>query len=190
MLVAIMVALLGTVTAGLSFVYLPLHGGRGRLLLAILASTLAAAALLYWIVRRLARRRWGRLGIVVSLGALLIAPPISMVTPGRFTYARFGLSVYGLIPVPVFDITIDRQGLLWFREKSHLATADEIAPLLDESVEVLILGTGWHERMRLDDSVRDLKVKTIVLPTPQAFQRYNQLRSEGVRVVLLAHSTC
>jgi hypothetical protein len=114
-----------------------------------------------------------------------------MTYPGRITYSRFGLTVYGAIPVPYLDVTVNRHGFLWFRTKTHEMTLEEVEPLIASDVEVIVIGIGWERLVRVDPAVRGLAGGSVeVLTTPDAFARYNQLRNEGRRVVLLAHTTC
>ncbi|MAG58505.1 MAG: hypothetical protein CMJ83_19630 [Planctomycetes bacterium] len=121
--------------------------------------------------------------------AALVVPAASMMMQ-RVTTSSFGFTVYGLIPVPVLDITVDANGVLWFRDKTHLITLQEVTPLIDGSVDVLIVGTGWHEVARVEDAVLKVVPDVRVLKTPKAFALYNRLVAEGKRVVLIAHSTC
>ena len=110
---------------------------------------------------------------------------------GKVAHSRFGLTVYGAIPIPVLDITVDSSGLLWFRDKSHRITLSEVRPLIDESTEVIIIGIGWHRVAKVDDAVLEtLGPRVRILETSKAFEAYNKLRAEGKRVVLLAHTTC
>ena len=125
------------------------------------------------------------------LVVLLVAPFSSMVYPGRVTYARFGLTVYGIITVPVLDITVGPHGSLWFRDKSHYVSIDELRPLLSYDVEVLVIGIGWHSAVRVDPAIQEMEgLEVRVLPTPAAFDLFNKYVAEGTVVVLVAHSTC
>lgn len=110
---------------------------------------------------------------------------------GRVIYSRFGFTLYGLVPVPALDVTVDSRGLLWFRVKSHLITLEEVSSLLDGDVRVVIIGIGWDSAARVEDGVRQLPNRDVrVLPTPEAFELFNRLSNEGEQVVLLAHTTC
>jgi hypothetical protein len=149
-----------------------------------------AAALVYRFLSRRSGR--GALAIVMLLLAALSAVPlVSMYYPGQVTYSRFGLTVYGVIPVPFLDVTVGPCGGLWFRDKTHLVTIDEVERLLSPEVEAVIIGIGWHSAVQIDPAVREL-VGPVVLsaPTPEAFRLFNQYKSQGRVVVLIAHSTC
>ncbi len=110
---------------------------------------------------------------------------------GRVTYARFGLTVYGVIPVPVLDITIDAEGRLWFRNKTHLITAAEIERLAADGVEVAVIGIGWQCAAKVEESALGLpRVSVRALPTAEALEECARLKASGTKVVLLVHSTC
>ena len=91
----------------------------------------------------------------------------------------------------MLDVTVNKHGILWFRPKSHLVTISEVRSLIDGDVEVLVISTGWDGIMTVEDAVSDLKnVDVRILKTPDAFRIFNELKSAGRKVVLLAHSTC
>ena len=114
-----------------------------------------------------------------------------MFYPGKVTYARFGLTVYGVIPISSLDVTVGPGSLLWFRDKSHFISVDEVEPLLSPETDVLLIGTGWHGAARVDPAVQELAgIELRVLQTPAAFELFNELVSSGRRVALIAHSTC
>ncbi len=109
----------------------------------------------------------------------------------RITFARFGLTVYGVIPVAGLDITVSSRGLLGFREKTHHLRLEEVMELLTPDVEIVVIGTGWENMVRVEDAVRELPgLEVTVLRTPEALAYYNSVVSRGKRVILLAHSTC
>ena len=149
------------------------------------------AILVRGIVRRICVSRSATFLVVLLLAVAVIAPPVSMLYPGTITYARFGLVVYGIIPVPALDVTIGPRGALWFRDKSHLITREEIDDLISPEVEVVIIGTGWQGGARVEPSVKEIEGPEIRIElTPDAYELYNRLKKEGRVVVLLAHSTC
>lgn len=116
---------------------------------------------------------------------------VSMFMPGKVSYAKFGFTLYGLIPIPAFDITVKSSGQLGFRIKSHKITRAEIQNILTPDVETVVIAIGWHSIAKVDKDVFDIKdIKIEVLDTEKAYQRFNQLKSQGIKVAMLAHSTC
>ena len=111
---------------------------------------------------------------------------------GRISYSRFGLTVYGLVPIPTLDITVNQRGVLWFRPKTHLILREEIVSLLEPDTEVVVIGIGWDRIARVEADALPVasKVELRVLSTHEAFHLFNSLKAQGRRVVLIAHSTC
>lgn len=172
--------------------FLPGHGWRWMLGGCTLMGGGGAAFLCGWLIAtKLPDARRARIAVTSIFAAVFLVPVLSMFTIGRVTGSAFGFTMYGLIPIPALDITVGPNGGLWFREKTHHVGLDEIEPLVGEDTEVVIVGTGWHNAVKVDDAVRDLEGYDVrILPTPKAFELFNRLVSAGRRVVMLAHSTC
>jgi len=143
-----------------------------------------------WLLPRWTRRRFV-VRAVLALGlVLMVLPPASARWPGGITSATFGLTVVGIMPLPVVDITIDADGSLWFRDKTHRVTLVE-ARALAEGADRLIIGTGWNQAVRVEGGVETVPgIEVEVLTTKEAISRYGLLREKGVRVAILLHSTC
>ena len=153
-----------------------------------------AVAVVWWLTGRMKSRRAASL-LLGSLLAILLLLPASAVWPGGLTHARFGLTVVGLLPVPLFDVTIRSNGRPGLRDKTHRVTLEEARGMVDAETEFLIIANGWDGAVRVDSEVLApgaLPGGAIVevLRTRQAVERYKQLRGEGRRVALLLHSTC
>lgn len=149
------------------------------------------AGTVYAIITRLPDRRWVRITILLLFG-LLSAVPIFSVCMQRVTYSRFGLTVYGAMPIPMLDITVNQHGFLWFRTKTHQITREELEEVLAPGVEIVVVGIGWDSIAQLTEDAKRISttVDLRVLPTPEAFALYNELKAKGRCVVLIAHSTC
>lgn len=159
--------------------------GHAALAAAVLAAGLGAAALLWWGSGRM-KRAWLLPAIVLAAAT---AAPASAIWPGGVTHARFGLTVVGACPIPALDVTIDGDGRLGFREKSHLIRKDELAGLIDDRTEFIIVGTGWDGVADVEPAARELRgVET--LRSGEAVARYRELKRAGRRVVLILHTTC
>lgn len=191
-LVGIGILLVSALIAGVVCTYLTEYGSR-RIAAAggIGAAGAVAAILVYLLEGRCCRRTRCSFLVLALLILLLLAPFLSMFYPGTITYSRFGLTMYGIIPVPVLDITVNQQGLLWFRDKSHFVSIEEVEPLLSPDVKVLVIGIGWDGAVRVDPAVQAIQgVEVHILRTPAAFDLFNECVSRGIKVVLIAHSTC
>ncbi len=128
--------------------------------------------------------------VVVAVIVVLITAWIGFNPIGRFGFCRFGLLVYSAIPVPAVDLVIHANGLPALRgSKEHFVAFAEIEGLLEEEPDVLIIGTGYDNMVQVEEKVAALPT-VVILPTPQAVRRYNELRGEGQRVAAIIHSTC
>ena len=138
--------------------------------------------------------------IVVVAGVMvLITAWVGFNPIGRFGFCRFGLLVYSAIPFPAVDLVVHANGLPAIRGstvldwtvqgKAHFIGSAEIEGLLKEGPDVLIIGTGYDNMVRVEDEIAAMPIVEI-LPTPQAIRRYNELRGEGKRVAAIIHSTC
>jgi hypothetical protein len=191
-------ALVGTVlfsfsvlVAAIIWVYLTEYGlHRTAISLAIAFAGAGVAVVAYLLVQMCSSNRCS-LVVLSLLVVLLLVPTLSMFYPGKVTYSCFGLTVFGVIPVPSLDITVSPGGLLWFRDKSHFISIEEVEPLLSPDIEVLVVGTGWHGAVTVDPAVQELDgIEVHILQTPAAFDLFNESVSSGRRVSLIAHSTC
>lgn len=191
-LVGVVLFAVSVLVAGIVWAYLTEYGlQRIAVSLAIAVVGAGAAVVAYLLVVRYCRGKRCSLVIVSLLAVLLLVPTLSMLYPGKVTYSRFGLTVYGVIPVPSLDITVSPGGFLWFRDKSHFISAEEVEPLLSSDVEVLVIGTGWHGAVSVAPAVQEIDgIEVHILQTPAAFELFNELVSSGKRVALIAHSTC
>ena len=190
-LVGIIILSVSLLVAGIVWVYLTEYGQRRMAAVVISVVGAGVTVLAYLLVVRCCRNTRCSFAVISLLAVLLLVPTLSMFYSGKVTYSRFGLTVYGAIPVPVLDITVDSDGCLWFRDKSHFVSIEEVKRLISSDVEVLIIGTGWHGAVRIDPAVQEIEgIEVHILRTPAAFDLFNGFVSSGKTVVLIAHSTC
>ncbi len=179
------------VMSNVVFHNLPVSRERIPLTIGVAATGIVVSLLLFLVVTRLPDRRSFRIA-AVTFFALVLANPLASAAMQRISYSRFGFTVYGVTPLPVLDITVDSDGMLWFRPKTHRITHEELEALIVPGVDVVVVGIGWDSVAQLTDDAKLLgdSVDLRVLPTPEAFAVYNALAAEGRNVVLLAHTTC
>lgn len=76
----------------------------------------------------------------------------------------------------------------------HLIGNWEVEELLSNNPEVVIIGAGTagllEVRPEIKEKFRKAKVELVVLNTPAAIQKYNQLALQNKRVNILTHTTC
>ncbi len=191
-LVSLVILSVSALVVSVPWLYLTEYGDS-RYFFSIFAAIVGAgiAVVTYRLGSKYCKTGKSSILVVVLSVVFVLAPLISMFTPGQITYSRFGLTVYGIIPVPVLDITIGSRGGLWFRDKSHQISLREIQPLLSPDVDILVIGTGWSNVVNVDPNIRNIEgLEVHILPTPAAFDLFNKFKAEGRVVVLIAHSTC
>lgn len=80
----------------------------------------------------------------------------------------------------------------WWRLDGHRLVLEDLADVLDELPELLVVGTGAYGRMAPDshavDRLRSRGVDVEVLPTGDAVRRYGELDPERTAAAL--HLTC
>jgi len=106
---------------------------------------------------------------------------------------------FGLIVVNGKEYTSDviifpervRDG--WWRKTGHELCLGDIAEVITENPEVLVVGTGASGLMKVlpevQQAVEARGIKLIVEPTDKACHTYNQL-CQSQRVVAALHLTC
>ena len=87
----------------------------------------------------------------------------------------------------------DRVKDSWWRKSGHQLCLDDIAEVIAEKPEVLIVGTGASGLVRVlpevKQSLEARGIKLIAEPTSEACNTYNQL-CQSQRVVAALHLTC
>jgi hypothetical protein len=80
----------------------------------------------------------------------------------------------------------------WWRQDGHSLVLDDLAAVLDEIPERLIVGTGAHGRLRPDphalERLRERGIEVEALPTGEAVRRYDALNPDRTAAAL--HLTC
>ncbi len=81
----------------------------------------------------------------------------------------------------------------WWRKSGHLLQMVDLRQITGYKPEILVIGTGASELMRIDPEVekemRSLNIKLIVKKTAEAVKKYNKL-AEKDRAVCVLHLTC
>lgn len=81
----------------------------------------------------------------------------------------------------------------WWRHEGHVLKLQDLTEALAAEPEVLVVGTGAHERLKIGDEVTEelgvRGIELIALETPDAVERYNELQGER-RTVAALHLTC
>ncbi len=95
------------------------------------------------------------------------------------------------------DVIVSPDGLnsSWWRETGHKVSINDLGPILEADPEVLVIGTGANDIMKVLPETRDELEKYCealhVLPTHKAVEKYNNLlEKDDRRVVAALHLTC
>ena len=87
----------------------------------------------------------------------------------------------------------DRVKDSWWRKRGHQLCLEDIAEVMSENPEVLVVGTGASGLVRVlpevKQSLEAQGIKHIAEPTSEACNIYNQL-CQSQRVVAALHLTC
>jgi hypothetical protein len=89
------------------------------------------------------------------------------------------------------DLILYWYGDIETRAKSHVFTKDEIETILEKEPEIIIIGTGFYDCVKVDnDAIELAKSKNVeirVMNTVKACEEYSKLSN---KVVLVVHTTC
>ena len=129
--------------------------------------------------------------LIFGVIALLVASPFISASMKQITWSRFGFTVYGVVPIPLLDITVDQEGSLWFRTKKDTITVADVRALVNSETTVIVVAQGWDSVAQVDGSIymKYMNIKIHELSTPEAFEKYNELTRQGVKVVLVGHTS-
>jgi len=82
----------------------------------------------------------------------------------------------------------------WWRKEGHELCLEDIKDVLEEDIEILVVGTGYSGLMRVLPEVYEEAekrgIRIIVEKSAEACKVYNKLASEGKKVALAIHLTC
>lgn len=82
----------------------------------------------------------------------------------------------------------------WWRKRGHQVDANDMKDVLDASPNIIVIGTGYAENMRvskdLTSKTRQRDIKLIAEDTHKAVQTFNDLFSRGKNVSGAFHLTC
>ena len=82
----------------------------------------------------------------------------------------------------------------WWRREGHRLDSRDITDILEMHPEVLVIGTGYAEQMRVPESTREAiashGIQMKVEKTDRAVRTFNHLLKEGRVVAGAFHLTC
>ena len=182
--------LIAVAYAVLYFLFIPDDPKMFINIIFILIIGLLVTVVANWLVRKMPDSIVTKL-LVFGVIALLVASPFISASMKQITWSRFGFTVYGVVPIPLLDITVDQEGSLWFRTKKDTITVADVRALVNSETTVIVVAQGWDSVAQVDGSIymKYMNVKIHELSTPEAFEKYNELTRQGVKVVLVGHTS-
>ena len=83
----------------------------------------------------------------------------------------------------------------WKERKGHSLETSMVSRVFDQDIDTLIIGIGVEGRIDCPEQVKKEIRKNgiselMLLKTPDACRKYNELYHQGRKVALLAHGTC
>ena len=82
----------------------------------------------------------------------------------------------------------------WWRQQGHRLAREDLATVLAEKPELLVVGTGYYGRMQVPaetlDALRGAGIDVRVEKTGSAVEEFNRLQRECARIVAALHLTC
>ncbi len=83
----------------------------------------------------------------------------------------------------------------WKDRKGHRLSKEMVRKVIEYKIDIVIIGNGFYGAVEVPpDVVEFLQLngvrEVIILKTPEACRKYNELYSRGKKVALLAHGTC
>ena len=82
----------------------------------------------------------------------------------------------------------------WRRLRGHVLDLADIRVFLDEIGDVVVIGTGLFDMMKVSDNViQELErhgISVVVFPTSKAWKQFNKFHSDGANVTGMFHLTC
>lgn len=82
----------------------------------------------------------------------------------------------------------------WWRHEGHRLDQSDIADILENHPDVLVIGTGYAGRMHVPEATRRAAskhgIKIKAEETENAVRTFNRLHQEGLKVAGAFHLTC
>ncbi len=90
------------------------------------------------------------------------------------------------------DVIVFWDGRIEYVEKDYFIDVDDVMKILENKINILIIGTGQDGSVRVSEKLRelaeDMKIKMFELKTPDAIELFNGFASQNRRVVAIIHT--
>ena len=92
------------------------------------------------------------------------------------------------------DVVVDWEGNIELRKKSHVFDINEFTRLLERKPELIVIGTGFSECVKIPEEVIEISkekgVKLFPEQTEKAMDVFNAFVSEKRKAIAVIHTTC
>ncbi|MEF8793696.1 Mth938-like domain-containing protein [Thiohalorhabdus sp.] len=82
----------------------------------------------------------------------------------------------------------------WWRNEGHRLDPQDLAEILADPPDVLVIGTGYYGNMAVPEEIREalgeLGVELVVARTGEAVAELDRLQQESARTAAALHLTC
>ena len=82
----------------------------------------------------------------------------------------------------------------WWRQAGHNLTPEDLAEVLADPPETLVIGTGYYGNMAVPEAtlaaLRERGIEPLVARTADAVAELNRLQRESARIAAALHLTC
>jgi len=82
----------------------------------------------------------------------------------------------------------------WWRQQGHRLDPSDIADILENRPDILVVGTGYAGRMHVPESTRKTVsshgIRILAEDTENAVRTFNRLHQQGLKVAGAFHLTC
>ena len=102
--------------------------------------------------------------------------------------------------IKIDDETFGKEDFILFNdgfervEKSHQPSLEEFQSILLREPELVIFGTGFSGCVKINNMIKkeaeNNKIEIVILPTPDALKKFQELSKAGKRVAARIHTTC
>ena len=116
-----------------------------------------------------------------------------MGTPQIDTYQFGKIVIDGQVHTKDVILLPDRVISGWWRQEGHVLHLSDLEDVLTADLQELVIGQGVFRRMHIapevEETLPDLGIELIALPTKEACQEYNR-RSQARNVAAALHLAC
>jgi hypothetical protein len=82
----------------------------------------------------------------------------------------------------------------WWRKEGHYLQMEDIEEILKEKPDVIIIGTGKFDTMKVSSNVKEeldsRGIEAIYTSTDEACKRHNEISGSSKKIVTALHLTC